>query len=163
MPHLSVLKHEHFANHLASGMTQERAYKACGLKSKNPAQAASALFKKAEIKARVRELVDMIGDRVKERAVAHSAMDKEWVMSWLRVQVVEGGTSAVRNRALELIGKEIGMFADRDSKEPVRLEDLSTADLKRLLGEPEVAASEASNVPAVEPEIAVPEGSEAIQ
>ena len=44
---------------------------------------------------------------------------------------VKGGSS-VRNRALELLGKELGMFQDKERK-PLRIEDLSTEDLKKLL------------------------------
>ena len=38
---------------------------------------------------------------------------------------VKGGSS-VRNRALELLGKELGMFQDKEAK-PLNVEDLTTA------------------------------------
>lgn len=37
------------------------------------------------------------------------------------------------NRALELIGKELGMFRDDQPRKPLTLDDLSDADIQKLL------------------------------
>lgn len=64
-------------------------------------------------------------------------MTKSWVLEGLRdnadkaLKVPDG--SAVANRALELIGKQLGMFAEKLPAKPITLEDLSTEDLKKLL------------------------------
>ena len=49
-----------------------------------------------------------------------------------RANTSKGG-SAVANRACELLGKTLGMFADDQPKKPETLEDLSDADLQKLL------------------------------
>ena len=46
------------------------------------------------------------------------------------------GSLAPANRALELIGKELGMFGDQPPPKPLTLEDLSTEDLMKLLATP---------------------------
>ena len=46
---------------------------------------------------------------------------------------VKGGSSA-RNRALELIGKHLGMFQDADQK-PLNVEDLTADQIRQLLGD----------------------------
>jgi hypothetical protein len=51
------------------------------------------------------------------------------------------GSWAARNRSLELVGKEIGMFGDQEPPKPPRLEDLSSEDLERMLAEPPADAS----------------------
>ena len=40
------------------------------------------------------------------------------------------------NRALELLGTELGMFRNDGPPKPITLEDLSTEDLNRLLADP---------------------------
>ena len=68
------------------------------------------------------------------------AIDKETVLRKLmenveRGEKVKGGSSVV-NRACELLGKHLGMFQDKEPK-PLRLEDLSTEDLQKLLEQDE--------------------------
>ncbi len=50
--------------------------------------------------------------------------------------------SSVANRALELLGTELGMFRNDGPPKPPRLEDLPSEDLERMLAE-----SVASNPP----------------
>jgi hypothetical protein len=47
---------------------------------------------------------------------------------------VKGGSS-VRNRALELLGKELGMFKDQEQK-PLRAEDLTIEQIEQMLATP---------------------------
>jgi hypothetical protein len=42
--------------------------------------------------------------------------------------------SSVRNRALELIGKQLGMF--NEEQKPLSAEDLSIEQIRELLGKP---------------------------
>jgi hypothetical protein len=64
---------------------------------------------------------------------------KAWVIDKLRENAEKAFAlphgSAVANHALELLGKELGTFRDDQPHRQVRLEDLSTEDLKRLLGD----------------------------
>jgi hypothetical protein len=61
---------------------------------------------------------------------------KAWVIEKLRENAEKAlalpDGSSVANRALELLGKELGMFGD-GQPQPPRLEDLSTEDLEELL------------------------------
>lgn len=153
MPVLSNLKWERFANHLVKGKTQPEAYKLSGYRGKYPDKAASAIAQNPGVKARVDELKARIERRSTAQAIDATAITKEVIMRALWENAEAGksirGGSAVRNRALELIGKEIGMFVDREAAKAPALEDLSTADLERLLG-PVDAVPEAPVVP--EPE-----------
>ena len=68
-----------------------------------------------------------------------AALTKSWVLREL-VDTYESarasGSLAPANRALELIGKELGMFGDQPPPKPLTLEDLSTEDLMKLLALP---------------------------
>ncbi len=50
-----------------------------------------------------------------------------------RGEKVKGGSSVV-NRALELIGKHLGMF-DEQGKKPFNVDDLTADDIRKLLGD----------------------------
>lgn len=130
MPILDNAQHELFAQEIAKGTAQRDAYKAAGYNTKSDAGAdasASRLLSNAKIKARVAELQERIGAVAVEKA----AVSKSWVIAKL-VENVERSMQAeavkdsegtptgeykyngnVANRALELLGKEMGMFIDR--------------------------------------------------
>jgi hypothetical protein len=55
------------------------------------------------------------------------------------------GSWKARNRSLELVGKEIGMFGDQEPPKPPRLEDFSDEDLHRVLAE-SVAANPPTDI-----------------
>ncbi len=105
---------------------------------------------------RIRELTA----RVTNKAVERSALTKEWVLEKLRENAEEAlkvkGGSAVANRALELLGKELGLFRDPVDKPPLKLEDLPEEVLANMLAEAEAnaarereaAASQGGDVPA---------------
>jgi tRNA A-37 threonylcarbamoyl transferase component Bud32 len=85
--------------------------------------------------ARIRELTARIEKRSTKAAVAKASVNKEFVMRELveNLETHKGRNGAVVNRALELIGKELGMFRDDQPRKPMTLEDLSTEDLRKLL------------------------------
>ena len=74
--------------------------------------------------------------------VERTAITKEWILDKLRENAEKGlalpGGSAVANRALELLGKELGMFQDPADK-PMRtvksFTHLSLQELDALLAE----------------------------
>ena len=73
-----------------------------------------------------------------ERVGERVAITKEWVLRELldnAEQAKANGSLAARNRSLELVGKEIGMFGDQEPPKPPRLEDLSDEDIHRMLAE----------------------------
>src|SRR5258706_148426 len=81
------------------------------------------------------------------RLVRWSAITKEWVLRELldnAERAKTDGSWAARNRSLELVGKEIGMFGDQPPPQPPRtLEDLPTEILEQILRESAAAEDKA--------------------
>ncbi len=135
---MSALKNprwEKFAREVASGKSQRAAYKACGGKALNPDSAASDLAQKTEIEGRIKELTRRATNKAMERA----AISKGWVMESLRENAERAMKSpygsSVANRALELIGTELGMFRSDGPPKRLTLEDLTADELRELLGD----------------------------
>ena len=133
---LRNLRYERFACGLAEGKPAYQAYIDAGFAKAGAAQSASRLLKsqRAGIRERVaetlqeREQIDAEGTKL---AIERTAIDKEWVIERLRENVeramqarpvldragnptgsyVYNGAAA--NRALELLGKELGMFVEK--------------------------------------------------
>lgn len=120
MPVLDNARHEAFAHGLAKGLSAAEAYIRAGYRDSR--SSASRLSTNANIASRVLELQQKAADGV--------VIDKQWVIGKL-VENVERAMQAeeivregkgtgeyrydgsVANKALELLGKEIGMFVDR--------------------------------------------------
>ena len=120
MPVLNNKRHEAFAQGLAKGLTADEAYERAGYKRNR--KNASRLKTNEDIGARVVELQSLAAETV--------VVDRAWVIARLhenversmqREEVVIGGQptgeytyqGSVANKALELLGKELGMFVDR--------------------------------------------------
>jgi hypothetical protein len=136
MPVLKNLRHERFAQELASGKSATEAYElagyhpnkgnACVLKSKQAV---------ADRVAEIRAVQSKIARAATEKAVERLSLDREWVLSrMMRNASIALGESKVRttvvpkdtgvpievevtardataaNRALELLGRELNMF-----------------------------------------------------
>ena len=124
-------RQEAFAQAVAAGKTQAEAYELAGFKPNSGN--ASALAQRPEVLARVTAIQAEqaeIAQRATQIAAERLSIDCEWVMSRLvenanramqavAVENRDGPTGeyrhdgSVANRALELLGKEIGMFVDR--------------------------------------------------
>ncbi len=125
MPALAKPKWERFAAGVAQGLTLSDAFRQAGFTAKTPGAIganASRLLKRAVVRARVDELT--------AEFVEKSKLSKQWVLDGLkenferamqRVQVIgeDGKPSGrytyqgqVANKALELIGQELGMFVE---------------------------------------------------
>ena len=121
MPALSKHKHELFAHALVSGLSASAAYVAAGYAA-NDGNAAR-LKGNERVTARISELQDSAAEK--------AVVTRRWVLERLienvnrSMQAVEvkkadgDGTGeyryegSVANRALELLGKELGMFVER--------------------------------------------------
>ncbi len=150
MPVLKNPRHELFAELLALGKTATEAYGEAGY-TPGRRDAASRLSANVNIRARLRELQAI--------AIKKTVLTKQWVIERLievaarsmqHRGVMRGGRAvafrfdaAGANRALELLGKEIGMFVDRAeqdtnlrviSAQPVTEEDW---EAKYAKGEPQ--------------------------
>jgi DUF917 family protein len=132
MPTLKNPKHERIARELAKGRSAAQAYVEAGYKANR--HNASALARTQPILTRVSELLEkreQADAKATERALEKLALTKEWVIGKLienversmqarRVRGKDGEEQGeyqyqgnVANRALELLGKELGMFIDR--------------------------------------------------
>lgn len=131
MPVLANHRHEKFAQLLVTGLTQEEAHARAGYKRSR--HNAARLAAQPDIKARVAEL--------SAAAAKEVGLTKEWVIQRLmehaevclgnrtkKIKIRKPRSSDVEeveahlvdpasaNRALELLGKEIGMFVERSER-----------------------------------------------
>ncbi len=141
MPVLPDPKHERFASLVASGKNKTEAYKSAGFTAKFPEQAAWKMANGSQVKSRIEELTARVSDKIVQRTAEKVATTKEWVLEKLRDNAEEAlsvkGGSAVANRALELLGKELGLFREPEVKVPTKLEDLPQETLEAMLAEAE--------------------------
>jgi len=128
MPPLVNPQHERFAVAVATGQDHGQAYITAGYWS--PASATGkggALYKRSDVAARIAELQDL-GALL---AIKDSVITKDWVLDRLRTVIerclqgvevfdTKGNTTGMwrfepgpATRALELVGKHLGMFVDR--------------------------------------------------
>lgn len=156
MPVLKNPRHERFAQELAAGKSAAEAYELAGYKP-NRGNAAS-LKQDQSISTRVAELLQERAEmhaQATAEAVQRISLTKEWVLERLienaeralqarQVKDSEGNPTgeykydgAVANRALELLGKELGMFIDRKQVQTVDEFDAITdpIELRRRLVE----------------------------
>jgi hypothetical protein len=90
------------------------------------------------VEKRIKELTGRISKNAVDRASKRLSLTKEMVLAELWDNAQKGakvkGGSSVRNRALELIGKHLGMF--NEEQKPLSAEDLSIEQIRELLGMP---------------------------
>lgn len=152
MPILSDPRHERFAQNLAAGMKQGEAYEKAGYKPNDGN--AGRLNRNEQVRTRLAEILksrETFIQDVSAVAVEKAGLSKAWVLNTLRENVErsmaaepvrddEGNAigdyayqGSVANRALELIGKELGMFVDRkEVGGPGDFTGMELNDLERL-------------------------------
>lgn len=120
MPALSNGKREHFAQAVASGVKPIKAYVLAGYSKNGASQASQRLRKCVDVAARIAALTLA----VEQQTIAGSVCSRSWILQNLQRNCVlalqldadgrPGPTfnGSVANRALELLGKEHGMFRD---------------------------------------------------
>ena len=128
MAALTNTKWELFALALSRGRSQKEAYEEAGFSGDSTGNQ-STLAKRPEIRARVEELIQareeaagrgMGPDSETQEALDHAARTGEISATWIILQLMENVAAArgalqfsAANKALELLGKEIGMFQDK--------------------------------------------------
>lgn len=162
---LKNARQEVFAQNVASGMSNRDAYIKAGysdhLTGKSTIEMASRLRKKHQIAARIAELLEQRQEADEkstalaiERAIEKVALTKEYVITRLMenaeraMQAVpvknakgeETGVyryeGSVANRALELLGKELGLFVDRkEVGAPGEFADVDARTLRQAIAE----------------------------
>ena len=117
MPQLSNPKHELFAALLAEGRSATEAHALAGYKPNR--HNAWVLKQREDIQTRINEL---LAERAAQHAAATAqavqelALSEEWVLGELKrnaTKAAELKQYGPANRALELIGKQLGMFVDK--------------------------------------------------
>lgn len=140
-------KHERFAQELAAGKTADESYALAGFKPNRGN--ATTLKHKQSILDRVSEILserEAIHGQATADAIKATALTKEWVIEMLTQNVAkamqatavkddEGNPigeysyqGSVANRALELLGKEMGMFIERTQNENVNTNYVVSGD-----------------------------------
>lgn len=151
MPALQNPKHERFAQELAKGKAAASAYETAGFKPNR--HNGATLARKQHIVTRVSEILnerESIHAQATADAIKSTALTKEWVIETLKENVAramqakpaktddEGDAigeyqyqGSVANRALELLGKELGMFVDRkEVGKPGEFESMNADQLR---------------------------------
>lgn len=152
MPILKNPKHELFAQGLADGKTAEEAHRLAGYKASR--SGASQLKQNLNISNRVPELLaerERIHGQSTAKAIERVSLTKEWILAKLidnaeralqaqQVTDAEGKPTgeyryqgAVANRALELLGKHLGMFVELHELSgkdggPIQTQEISPRD-----------------------------------
>ena len=106
-------RHEQFAHLVASGKTPAEAYVAVGYAGKTAYTCGPRLLKKVSVQARVSELQQTVATA----AVTRAALDREFVLRELMDNALKAKQNhewSASNRALELLGKELGMFTQAE-------------------------------------------------
>jgi phage terminase small subunit len=164
MPALNNAKHEHFAQLVSNGESATQAYILAGYSANGAGQSSARLLKTAGVCERIAELreeKEKAHAEVTQRAIEKVGLTKEWVIEQLMenvamakqaVQVLDRKGEptgeykqelGAANKALELLGKEIGMFVERrETGGPGDFSDLTEDELTRQLAEAERAYAE---------------------
>ena len=173
---LTNTKHEQFAHLVTKGESPARAYVLCGYSEHGALQSGNRLLRKADVAARVEEL----RTAVSERQIEKITVDQSWVIAMLTENVKramqvepvrdrEGNPTGqytyqggVANKALELLGKQFGMFQPKPEPEANTQEliDILNAGRERVLKErserearplllPQICAVENPNQPRI--------------
>jgi phage terminase small subunit len=156
---LTNSKHEHFAHLVAKGESPARAYVGCGYSESGALQSGNRLLRNTDVALRVKELKTAVS----ERQVEKFALDRVSVLRMLTenarramqlepVRDREGNPigryiyqGAVANKALELLGKELGMFQPKPVNQGPDIHEM----MARLLSEKSLATL-SSNGPSVQ-------------
>lgn len=131
MAALKNTRHEQFAQLVAAGKTPTESYRLAYPSSKGPAQSGSRLKEDARISARIAELCELAANI----PVAANWLNRNFVLEGLRKvfsRAMEIDKLGDAVRALELMGKELGLFVERNEHRFVWDGDPSKLDEKQL-------------------------------
>jgi phage terminase small subunit len=161
-------KHEHFCQLVANGESATQAYVLAGYSDKGAAASANRLLKNAEICDRIaylRALKEQDQVQARQQAIERTALTKEWIIQQLMENVAmakqaepvrdsEGNETGeykqnlpAANKALEMLGTEIGMFIKKaEIGKPGEFQDLTDDELERQLADADraLAASDSA-------------------
>ena len=125
-------RQEHFAQLVATGQSPAQAYAAAGYEEKTAYTCGPRLLKRPEVRSRVTELQQTAA----QTSVSRAALSRDFVVRELMdnaLKAKENHEWPASNRALELLGRELGMFVERVCTWSGRLEDLDPEQLDNYL------------------------------
>lgn len=150
---LKNAKHEHFAQLVNNGETHTRAYILAGYNEKGARQNAARLIANDDVRDRIdslRRKKESSHAQATQTVIADAALDKAWVLGKL-VKITDMGMAAepvmdkegnpigeykqnlaAAKGAVELIGKELGMFIDRKEIRTGYIDGLKPEELTAL-------------------------------
>jgi hypothetical protein len=115
VPVLKNERHELFCQALIQGKSRNDAYVIAGYRPSRPNS--STLANSEHVRRRIEELQGRAAEIASNVAGINTGVSKAWVLEGLRQNAIKGlmeeKASSVANRALELVGKELGMFLER--------------------------------------------------
>jgi hypothetical protein len=119
-------RHERFACGIVHGQSATRAFIAAGYSANNAYSNAGRLSRKEQVAARIAEL--------KAQVTNAYVMSAREVLQRLG-DIAEGGRDQLTVRALELLGKHHGLFAEGRVNVTTNFDRLSTAELLAIMAE----------------------------
>jgi Terminase small subunit len=144
MTDLVIGKHERFCINIADGLTGEKAYIQAGYSPNGAAQSASRLLRNAEIQARI----EVLRNAMAEQAIERAALTRSYVITCLMTIVeqcmqhepIRDKSGIVLGharynpmaaiRALEFLGKELGMFKGRPERQTT-MDNMTLEEMKQ--------------------------------
>jgi hypothetical protein len=154
---LDNAKHEQFAQFVSNGDSATNAYVLAGYAERGAEFNSSRLIKNDKVLSRIRylrEIKAQVHHEAIVKAVASSGLTKEWIIEQLMDNVAmakaaepvldnEGNPTGeykvnipAANKALELLGKEVGMFIDRkEVGQPGDFDKVEDDELDRSIDE----------------------------
>jgi hypothetical protein len=128
-------RYERFSQLLSKGLPQGQAYVEAGFQATTDQSirvGAHKLAKKAAVAKRVTELQEAAA----RRAERESGIDKKWVL--LRLRDLSDAAQGAKQygpsiRAIELVGKEMGLFVDRHEVKSGPLDEMNFEDLEKII------------------------------
>ncbi len=130
----SDVRYELVAHHLVAGHSQIEAVRMAGFAG-NSRGTASAICRSQRVQDRVDELLQEVEERVLRRAM----WDRLHILKFLQANAIESraqGDYAPSNRAIELLGRDQGMFGARSGQQSATPEPS-----ERIEDQAELAAS----------------------
>jgi phage terminase small subunit len=165
---LDNAKHEHFAQLVSNGESASQAYVLAGYSPQGAGQSANKLLKKPEVSSRLaylRGIKEQTHAEARQAVIEKAALTKEWIITQLMENVAmakqaepvrdsEGNETGeykqnlpAANKALELLGVELGMFIKKaEVGKPGEFQDLTDDELERQIADADraLAASDSA-------------------
>ena len=142
-------RYERFAHAMSQGQNQGQSALFAGFAASRSPQTGCWLAKRPEVKARIGYLQMQSSNTAIERV----ALSKSWVLQELRENILlakQAEDCSAINRAIELIGKELGMFVERKILGIQDIRSASADDLFNILSEIDSAIVTRQIAPVIE-------------